>query len=81
MGPVMNLVLAIVVMAVVLYQGAPVPAFEQQPVVVGTLQDQSVVEGRRAPARRSASSLSTASRSTTWEAVLDGDRRQGQARA
>ena len=33
MGPVMNLVLALVVMAVVLYQGAQVPAFEQQPVV------------------------------------------------
>ena len=28
MGPVMNLVLASLVMAVVLYQGAPVPAFE-----------------------------------------------------
>ena len=36
MGPVMNLVLAVVVMAVVLYQGAPAPAFEQQPVVVGS---------------------------------------------
>jgi regulator of sigma E protease len=42
MGPVMNLVLAIVVMAVVLYQGAPVPAYEQQPVVVGTFADNSV---------------------------------------
>ena len=35
MGPVMNLALAIVVMALVLYQGAPAAAFEQQPVVVG----------------------------------------------
>ena len=33
MGPIMNLVLALVVMALVLYQGAPVPAFETQPVV------------------------------------------------
>ena len=36
MGPVMNIVLAIIVMAVVLYQGADVPAFEQQPVVIGS---------------------------------------------
>jgi regulator of sigma E protease len=35
-GPIMNLVLAVVVMAVVLYQGAPVPLYEQQPVVIGT---------------------------------------------
>src|SRR5205823_10371077 len=35
MGPIMNLVLALVVMALVLYQGARVPAFEQQPVVIG----------------------------------------------
>jgi regulator of sigma E protease len=36
MGPVMNIVLALVVMAFVLYQGAQVPAFEQQPVVIGS---------------------------------------------
>jgi len=42
MGPVMNLILAIVVMAVVLYQGAPVPAYEQQPVVIGSFSDTSV---------------------------------------
>src|SRR6478672_6361536 len=42
MGPIMNLVLAVVVMAVVLYQGAPVPAFEQEPVVVGAFSDDSV---------------------------------------
>jgi regulator of sigma E protease len=35
MGPVMNLALAVVVMAIVLYQGAQVPAFEDQPVIVG----------------------------------------------
>jgi regulator of sigma E protease len=44
MGPVMNLVLAVVVMAVVLYQGAPAPAFMQQPAVVGTILDQSVLK-------------------------------------
>jgi regulator of sigma E protease len=42
MGPVMNLLLAVIVMAVVLYQGAQVPAFEQQAVVIGTFSDSSV---------------------------------------
>ena len=41
MGPVMNLVLAVLVMAVVLYQGAPAPAFEQQAVVVGSATEGS----------------------------------------
>jgi len=44
MGPVMNLVLAVVVMAAVLYQGAPAPAFMEQPTVVGTVLDQSVLK-------------------------------------
>ena len=39
MGPVMNIALAFVVMTLVLYQGAQVPAFEQQPVVIGSLPD------------------------------------------
>jgi len=42
MGPIMNLLLAVVVMSVVLYHGAQVPAFEQQPVVVGGFADKSV---------------------------------------
>src|SRR4029079_2218171 len=42
MGPIMNLILAIVVMAVVLDQGAPVPAYEQQPVVIGPFADTGV---------------------------------------
>ena len=37
MGPVMNLALALVVMTFVLYQGAPVPEYEDQPVVVHTV--------------------------------------------
>ena len=41
MGPVMNVVLALVVMAVVLYQGAQMPLFEQQPVVIGGFNDNS----------------------------------------
>ena len=44
MGPVMNLVLAWVVMAFVLYQGAPVPAFEADPVVIGSFADNSVAQ-------------------------------------
>ena len=41
MGPVMNLLLAVIVMAVVLYQGAPRPAFERLPVVIGTFAEGS----------------------------------------
>jgi regulator of sigma E protease len=41
MGPVMNLLLALVVMALVLYQGAQVAAFEDQPVVVGSFAENS----------------------------------------
>ncbi len=37
MGPAMNLVLAVVVTAFVLYQGAEVPAFQDMPPVVGTV--------------------------------------------
>ena len=43
MGPVMNIVLAVVVMTLVLYQGAEVPAYEDEAPVVG-----SVVEGSAA---------------------------------
>jgi regulator of sigma E protease len=41
MGPIMNLILALVVMSVVLFQGAQVPAYEQQPVVIGSFADTS----------------------------------------
>ena len=41
MGPVMNILLALIVMAVVLYQGAQVPAFEQQVVVIGGFTENS----------------------------------------
>jgi regulator of sigma E protease len=44
MGPVMNLVLALVVMALVLYQGAKVPAFQEQPVVIGSFEPNSVAQ-------------------------------------
>src|SRR5262245_7507816 len=41
MGPVMNLVLAVVLLAVVLYQGADVPAYQDQPPVVGSVREDS----------------------------------------
>jgi regulator of sigma E protease len=41
MGPVMNLLLAFVLMAVVLYQGAEVGSYEDQPVVVGSVAAES----------------------------------------
>jgi regulator of sigma E protease len=44
MGPVMNLALAIIVMALVLYQGAEVPAFAEEPVVVGSVLDDSAAK-------------------------------------
>jgi regulator of sigma E protease len=44
MGPVMNLALAWVVMALVLYQGAPMAAYEQSAVVVGTVEEGSVAQ-------------------------------------
>ena len=42
MGPVMNLILAYFVMTAVLYQGAQVAAFEDQPVVIGSFRSDSV---------------------------------------
>jgi len=38
MGPVMNILLAVVVMAVVLAQGAEVPIYQDQPPVVGAVR-------------------------------------------
>jgi len=44
MGPIMNLVLAWLVMAAVLYQGAQLPAFDREPVVIGSVTKASVAE-------------------------------------
>jgi regulator of sigma E protease len=44
MGPVMNIVLAVVVLAIVLAQGAEVPAWEDQPPVIGAVEMNSVAE-------------------------------------
>ena len=45
MGPVMNLVLAVVVLAVVLGQGAEIPAYLDEPAVVGSVLPESPAEG------------------------------------
>jgi regulator of sigma E protease len=44
MGPLMNIVLAVVVMAVVLAQGAEVPVYQDQPPVVGGVESGSPAE-------------------------------------
>lgn len=44
MGPVMNLILAVLVMAAVLYHGAPAPAFMHQPPLVSRMLDKSVMK-------------------------------------
>ncbi len=44
MGPIMNLALAVVVMAFVLAQGAELPAFQDQPPIVGMVQPGSPAE-------------------------------------
>ena len=45
MGPVMNIVLAVVVMTLVLYQGAEVPVYENEAPVVGTVVEGSAADG------------------------------------
>ena len=41
MGPTMNLLLAVVVLAVVFYRGAEIPAYEDQPPIVGSVEADS----------------------------------------
>ncbi len=66
MGPAMNVLLALVVMTGVLYHGAPVPAYEDQPPVVGTVLAGSVAE--RAGIRPGDRILSVAGTPVdTWE--------------
>jgi regulator of sigma E protease len=70
MGPVMNLVLAVVVMAAVLYHGAPALAFMRQPPLVGKVLDKSVTK----PAGLRAGDLILSvddTRVPTWEEFLN----------
>lgn len=66
MGPVMNLGLAVILTAVVLYQGAERLAYEDQPVVVGAVAADSVAE--RAGIQAGDRIVSVADRAVpTWE--------------
>ena len=44
MGPVMNLLLAVILMSIVLMQGAELPAYLDEPVIVGKVEAGSVAE-------------------------------------
>ena len=66
MGPVMNLLLALVLTGVVLYQGAQVPAYEDQQAIVGSVTKDSPAE--RADIRPGDQLVSVADRRVeTWE--------------
>jgi regulator of sigma E protease len=66
MGPVMNLILAVVVLAVVLYQGAEVPAHLDQPPVVGRVATGSPAEQAGLMPGDRITSVS-GSRTNTWQ--------------
>jgi regulator of sigma E protease len=69
MGPVMNILLAVVVMAVVFAQGAEVPVYQDQPAVVGAVVPGSPAE--RAGIQRGDQIITVASDAIdTWEDLL-----------
>ena len=51
----MNILLAVVVLAIVLAQGAEVPAYEDEPPVVGAVEQRLAGRARRAAARATGS--------------------------
>ena len=68
MGPAMNLILAVIVMWLVLYQGAEEPAFELQPPVVGRVAEDS--PAARAGIAAGERIMSVAGRAVdTWDAL------------
>jgi len=69
MGPAMNLVLAVLVMWLVLYQGAEQPAWEQEPPVVGRVAEDS--PAARAGIAVGERIVSVAGRAVdTWDALF-----------
>jgi len=69
MGPAMNVLLALVLTTIVLYQGAEVPAYEDQPVVVGvTMPDSPAAKAGIVPGDRIMSVADH--RVDTWEQFL-----------
>ena len=69
-GPAMNLILAVVVLTVVLYQGAQVPVFLDEPPVVGSVTDDS--PAATAGVRPGDRILSVAGREVdTWEELYN----------
>ena len=74
MGPAMNIMLAVVVMAVVLAQGAEVPVYEDQPPV--DRRRRPGIAGRAGghPARRPHPHRRAAIQCDTWEDLLHRDR-------
>jgi regulator of sigma E protease len=71
MGPAMNLILAVVLTAVVLYQGAEVPVYQDQPAVVGAVEANS--PAAQAGIRAGDRIIAVAgNRVDTWEQLLIG---------
>jgi regulator of sigma E protease len=68
-GPAMNLILAVIVMWGVLFQGAEVPAYEEEPPVVGRVVDDS--PAARAGIRAGERIVSVAGRAVeTWDELF-----------
>jgi regulator of sigma E protease len=66
MGPAMNIVLALVLTTIVLYQGAEVPVYEDQPPVIGVVMRDAPAE--KAGVQRGDRVLAVAGREVdTWE--------------
>jgi regulator of sigma E protease len=69
MGPIMNLLLAVVLMAAVFMHGADVPAFQDQPPIVGAVETGSPAD--RGGVRTGDRIVSVGSRQVdTWEQLL-----------
>ena len=79
MGPLMNLILAVVLTAVVLMQGARSRRTEDQPVVIGKVEAGSPAEqvGHPSPA---IAIVKVAARTCRLGALRDGDRHARQSR-